>query len=90
MRGRSSSWRARCVHASLKGLEPNIEYSVLIYDQSLTCGEGTSSVQIVTFESNRAGIATWNTRGSQGLPTIDSIGIRLVSTNTLVACATVQ
>jgi hypothetical protein len=78
------------IHAQLKGLEPDTEYSVLIYDQSLTCGEGTSSAQIVTFKANPAGIANFNERVARELPTIDSIGIRVLSTSSLVACATVQ
>jgi len=78
------------IHAQLKGLEPNAEYVVFIYDQSLTCGEGTSSAQILTFTANPAGIANWNERVARELPTIDSIGIRIQSTSSLVACATVQ
>ena len=75
------------IHASLRGLEPNTEYQAVIYDQSLTCGEGTPSLQIILFESNPAGVATWNQKVERELDTIQSVGIRRVSDNTLQACA---
>jgi len=77
------------IHASLRGLQPNTEYVAVIYDQSLTCGEGTSSLQIIQFDANPAGVATWNQKVARGLATIQSIGIRFVPDNSLKACATV-
>lgn len=77
------------LHSSLRGLEPNTEYQVFVYDQNATCGEGTNSVQIFTFTSNPAGVATWNDRVSLALSSIQSIGIRQEPVNTLVACAAV-
>ena len=78
------------IHAAIRGLEPGVEYVALIYDQSLTCGDGTSSFTIVQFEANPAGVATWNERVAKTLPEIESIGLRVLSTNALVSCATVQ
>jgi hypothetical protein len=77
------------IHASLKNLEPNTEYDVLVYDQNASCGVGTNSVQIFTVTSNQAGIAVWNQRVSLALQTIQSIGIREEPTSTQVACATI-
>ena len=75
--------------SQLKGLEPNTEYSVVVYDQSASCGAGTSEVQIVTFTSNKAGVAAWNEKASLALTSVESIGIRQQPTTTLVACATI-
>jgi len=61
---------------------------VFVYDASATCGSGTP-VQIVTFTSNKNGIATWNTRTSVPLTSVQSIGIQQEPSNTLVACAAV-
>ena len=77
------------IHAALKGLQPGVEYVALVYSQSTTCGEGTSSFSIVRFQANPAGIATWNEKVAKTLPEIESIGIRDVGTDALVACATV-
>ena len=77
------------IHAAIKGLQPGVEYVALVYSQSTTCGEGTSSFTIVRFQANPAGIATWNEKVAKTLPEIESIGIRDVGTNALVACATV-
>ena len=77
------------IHAALKGLQPGVEYVALVYSQSTTCGEGTSSFTIVRFQANPAGIATWNEKVAKTLPEIESIGIRDVGTSALVACATV-
>ena len=76
------------LHSNLKGLEPNTEYSVVVFDASATCGAGVEA-QIITFTSNSAGVANWNERVSLSLSSIDSIGIREEPVNTLVACATV-
>src|SRR5215510_8331587 len=35
------------LHSSLRGLVPDQNYTVTIFDQSTTCGEGTNSVQII-------------------------------------------
>ena len=78
------------IHAALRGLEPGVEYAALIYDQSGTCGEGTSNVQIIMFEANPAGIATWNQKVERDLVTIESLGIRRVSDGVLQACASVN
>jgi hypothetical protein len=68
---------------------PNTDYAVVVYDQNASCGEGTSSAQIVTFTSNPAGVATWNQKVSLALTSIQSIGIRQEPVNSLVACASV-
>ena len=78
------------IHASLRGLEPSTTYSALIFDASQTCDVATSSEQVVQFKSNPAGIATWNEKISTDLSSIQSIGIRLVSDNSLKACGTVN
>jgi hypothetical protein len=77
------------IHSSLRGLVPNTEYIVLAFDQSTTCGEGTSSVQIAQFKSNPAGVATWNQKVALPITSIESLAIRVQPANTLVACATV-
>jgi hypothetical protein len=77
------------IHASLRNLEPNTEYDVLVYDQNSSCTVGSNAVQIFTFTSNQAGIITWNQRVSLALQTIQSIGIREEPTQTQVACASV-
>lgn len=76
------------LHSQLKGLVPNTEYAVFVYDASSSCGAGTP-VQIVTFTSNPAGIANWNEKVALSLTSIQSIGIQQEPVNTLVACATV-
>jgi hypothetical protein len=77
------------LHSNLKGLVPGAQYQVFVFDQNATCGEGTNSVQIVTFTANAAGIANWNTKVSLALTSIQSIGVRQAPANTLVACAAV-
>jgi hypothetical protein len=77
------------LHSSLKGLVPSTDYTVFVFDQNQTCGEGTSSVQVITFRSNPAGIANWNTKVALPLASVQSIGIRQTPENTLVACASV-
>ena len=78
------------LHSQLKGLVPNTDYTVFIFDQSQTCGEGTSSVQVITFRSNPAGNGTWNEKVALSISSVESIGIRQAPANTLVACATVE
>jgi len=77
------------IHASLRGLEPSTEYVALIFDASQTCDVATTSEQVIQFQSNPAGVATWNEKVSRDLGTIQSIGIRLVSDNSLKACGAV-
>jgi hypothetical protein len=77
------------IHTSLRGLEPSTTYSALIFDASQSCDVATSSAQVVQFTSNPAGIATWNEKIDRDLSTIKSIGIRVVSDNSLVACGVV-
>lgn len=77
------------VHAQLRGLEPNTEYSLLIYDASGTCADLTTTVEVVTFESNPAGIATINRKVEIDASVIQSLGVRTSPSNTLVACAAV-
>src|SRR5215831_8062896 len=43
------------IHASIKGLQPGVEYIALVYSQSTTCGDGTASSTIVRFQANPAG-----------------------------------
>ena len=76
------------LRSQVKGLAPETEYQVFVYDASATCGSGTP-VQIVTFTSNKNGIANWNTRTSVPLTSVQSIGIQQEPSNTLVACAAV-
>jgi len=77
------------LHSNLKGLVPGTQYQVFVFDQNQTCGEGTNSVQIVTFTANAAGNANWNQKVALALTSIQSIGIRQAPANTLVACASV-
>lgn len=77
------------IHAKLRGLEPRTQYSALIFDVSTTCDVATTSEQVVLFESNPAGIANFNQKVVTDLTQINSIGIRLVSDNSLKACASV-
>lgn len=77
------------IHGSLRGLEPNTDYVAVIFDQSQTCGEGTSSQVLIQFTANPAGIATWNSKIVRELSTVESIGIRRVQDNALQACAAV-
>src|SRR5262245_23931637 len=60
------------LHSNLKGLVPNTDYTVTVFDQSLACGEGTNSVQIVTFRANPAGVANWNQKVSLQISSIES------------------
>ena len=77
------------IHSTLRGLEPGVEYFVFLYDQSLTCGEGTSSQQIARISANPAGIATWNVKVGEPIESIESLGVRRVVDNQLQACGTV-
>ena len=77
------------IHAALRGLEPGVEYVALIYTASSTCGDGTEAFTVVQFEANPAGVATWNEKVGKTIPEIESIGIRVLSTNALSACASV-
>jgi hypothetical protein len=76
-------------HSNLKGLVPNTQYEVVVFDQNATCGEGTNSVQLITITSNPAGIANFNQKAALALSSVQSIGIRQEPTTTLVACASV-
>jgi len=76
------------LHSQLKGLVPDTQYTVFVYDASASCGAGTP-VQIVTFTSNKAGIANWSEKVSLALTSIQSIGIQQEPVSTLVACAAV-
>lgn len=75
-------------HSQLKGLVPDAQYTVTVYDASSSCGAG-NPVQIETFTANKAGIANWNTKATIALASVQSIGIQQASVNTLVACAAV-
>ena len=75
-------------HSQLKGLAPDTQYTVFVYDSNSTCGAGTP-VQIETFTSNQAGIANWNVKAAVALTSVQSIGIQQEPANTLVACAAV-
>jgi len=77
------------IHAALRGLEPSTEYVALVYTASQSCADGTSSLRIVEFESNPAGVVTWNDKVAEPLASLRSIGIRKVEGNTLVACASI-
>ena len=78
------------LHSTLRGLVPNAEYAVFVFDQNQTCGEGTNSVQIVTFRATPSGNATWNQKVALQLTEVQSIGIRQEPTDALVACAAVE
>src|SRR5262245_61146832 len=77
------------LHSNVKGLIPNTEYQVVVFDQNATCGEGTNSVQIVTITANQAGKANFSEKVALALSSVQSIGIRQEPAATLVACATV-
>ena len=74
------------IHASLRGLEPSTQYVAVILDASVTCGVGTTIEQF-TFETNPAGVANWNRKVTGQLSDIESIAIRLQTTDEPVACA---
>lgn len=78
------------IHGSLRGLEPNVEYvSVIFQNASCSAVSGDEGVQIVTFTANPAGIANYNVQASQELSAIGSIAVWPTSTQTLVACGAV-
>jgi hypothetical protein len=77
------------LHAQLRGLDPSTEYTLLIYDASATCADATSSIQVITFKANPAGIATLNEKVQVDVATVQSLGVRAQPTNDLVACASV-
>ena len=76
------------IHAKLDGLDPNTEYTVLLYDASGSCADLTTTIEEVTFTSNPAGKIVINQRVQvSDVADIQSIGVRLGSDNSLVACA---
>ena len=76
------------IHAKLDGLDPNTEYTVLLYDASGSCADLTTTIEEVTFTSNPAGRIVLNQRVQvTDVADIQSIGVRLGSDNSLVACA---
>jgi hypothetical protein len=79
------------IHAKLDGLEPNTEYTVLLYDASGSCADLTTTIEEVTFISNPAGKIVLNQRvdsaNIDNVEDIQSVGVRLGSDNSLVACA---
>lgn len=76
------------IHAKLDGLDPNTEYTVLLYDASGSCADLTTTIEEVTFTSNPAGKIVLNQRvDATDIEAIQSIGVRLGSDNSLVACA---
>lgn len=77
------------IHATLRGLQPNAEYVSFSYETDQSCGVGTPSEEIVRFQANPAGIATWNQRVDQDLISIRSISVQLVADNSVKACASV-
>jgi|SRR5215471_3765271 len=77
------------LRSNVKGLIPNTDYTVVVFDQNATCGEGTNSVEVVTFRSNPAGNGNFNQKVALGIASVQSIGIEQTPANTLVACATV-
>ena len=77
------------IHATLDGLQPNTDYIALVFDASQSCADGTSSLQVIQFNSNPAGKASWTTKVSEPIAQIQSVGIRVQSSNALVACGTV-
>jgi len=77
------------LRSNVKGLIPNTDYSVVVFDQNATCGVGTNSVEVVTFRSNPAGNGTFNQKVALGITSVQSIGIEQAPANTLVACASV-
>jgi hypothetical protein len=77
------------IHASLRGLEPSTSYTIVVYDQSDACADGTTTIAIIEFESNPAGNANLNRKVAAQLDQIESLGVRVQSTNELAACANV-
>jgi len=78
------------IHATLRGLDPNTEYVSFAYETDQSCGVGTPSEEIVSFQANPAGIASWNRRVDQELTSIRSISVQLVADNSVKACAPVN
>ncbi len=77
------------VHASIRGLQPNVQYVSLIYTNG-SCTTGGSSVQLAQFTANPKGSAQFTTQVNQDLTTIKSISIQLVSDLSVQACASIQ
>jgi hypothetical protein len=76
------------IHAQLDGLDPNTEYTVFLYDASGACADATTTIEEVTFTSNPAGKIVINERVEAiDIADVQSVGVRLGSDNSLVACA---
>lgn len=77
------------IKGSLQGLEPNVEYSVRVYDTDQTCASGASSVALINFVANPAGRGHFNTKAVQEISGIRSISVGPASGSTVQACAAV-
>jgi hypothetical protein len=77
------------LHSTVKGLVPNTQYTVFVFDQNQTCGDGTNQIPVATITANPAGNGNFNQKVPLALTSIRSIGIRQTPENTLVACASV-
>jgi hypothetical protein len=77
------------IHGQLRGLQPSTLYVSRVYTTDQACGVGTPSEEIVSFESNPAGIANFNRKVNMEIVDIRSISVELVSDGSLQACASV-
>jgi len=77
------------LHSTVKGLVPDAQYTVFVFDQNQTCGVGTNAIPVATITANPAGVANFNQKVPLALSSIRSIGIEQSPANTLVACASV-
>ena len=76
-------------HSNVRGLIPNTQYQVVVFDQNAICGTGTNSVVLATITSNPAGNANINQKAALALSSVQSVGIVQEPATTLVACASV-
>ncbi len=78
------------VHATLKGLTPDVQYVAVIYQQSGSCTAGGPTTEILRFTPDKAGNAIFNQKVDIGLSSIHSISVQRASDNALQACASVS
>lgn len=76
------------VHASLRGLEPNVQYVSRIY-QAGGCTAGGPTTELARFTANTAGVANFNQKIDMDISSIKSISVQRASDDLLQACASV-
>ena len=76
------------IHGKLRGLEANVEYEAVIFQNESCAAGGTTSV-IERFVAKNPGNGQFNKEVTEELSTIGSIAIRRVSDQVVVACGAV-